>query len=312
MFATPLNIEINLNMVQRGLTMIVEVPYGKDIFRLDLPVPEKRVVVAKAKAEVSSEPIEVQAKVALENPIGAKRIQDNDLKGKKVAILVDDKTRPTPANLLAPLVLDELKKAGASDENIFFIIACGLHTPNMPLPIVTAEQQIENKLGRELADKYKVVTNDGYNWDKQQFIGFSNFGTPLWINKEVANADYKVAIGRICPHSDPGYEGGGKIIVPGVASMETVVQNHRMNCSPSGGAGTLDENPTRRDMDELGKMAKLDFILNMISKPGRGAGTDKMWNNGFAGDSILAHRCGIEFGDKTVWGAEIGKKQISR
>ncbi|MCJ7761050.1 lactate racemase domain-containing protein, partial [Candidatus Bathyarchaeota archaeon] len=141
-----------------------------------------------------------------------------------------------------------------------------------------------------------------------QFIGFSGLGTPLWINKAVAKADFRVAIGRICPHSDPGYEGGGKMILPGVSSMESVMHTHRMCCSPRTGPGTLDENPVRVDMDEIGKMAKLDFILNMVSKPGRGSGGENIWNEGFAGDSILAHRCGVEFGDKNVWGAEIGER----
>ena len=50
----------------------------------------------------------------------------------------------------------------------------------------------------------------------------SELGTPIWVNRHVAEADFRVAIGRIAPHEAYGYEGGYKMIVPGVASFETI------------------------------------------------------------------------------------------
>jgi nickel-dependent lactate racemase len=48
-------------------------------------------------------------------------------KHRKILILLDDYTRNTPAELIIPLVLEELSAAGVLPENIKFMIASGLH-----------------------------------------------------------------------------------------------------------------------------------------------------------------------------------------
>jgi nickel-dependent lactate racemase len=45
------------------------------------------------------------------------------------------------------------------------------------------------------------------------------FGTEVSINAEVMKSDLKIAIGGIVPHGMTGFGGGGKIILPGVASF---------------------------------------------------------------------------------------------
>ncbi|PKP54877.1 hypothetical protein CVT91_17755 [Candidatus Atribacteria bacterium HGW-Atribacteria-1] len=46
---------------------------------------------------------------------------------KKILIIVNDITRPTPYKMILPPLLDELKKIGIKKENITFIIATGIH-----------------------------------------------------------------------------------------------------------------------------------------------------------------------------------------
>ena len=47
--------------------------------------------------------------------------------GKKVALLVDDLTRPTPAHLILPFVLKEIHLGGVKKEDISIIMAIGSH-----------------------------------------------------------------------------------------------------------------------------------------------------------------------------------------
>ena len=54
------------------------------------------------------------------------------------------------------------------------------------------------------------------------------YNTKIFINEEVMKCDFKIAIGMVVPHPASGFGGGGKIIMPGVASFDTIEHNHRM------------------------------------------------------------------------------------
>jgi nickel-dependent lactate racemase len=51
-------------------------------------------------------------------------------------------------------------------------------------------------------------------------------GTPVHINKYVAQTYLRILTGLIKPHAVAGYTGGGKFILPGVSSIETVISDH--------------------------------------------------------------------------------------
>jgi len=262
---------------------------------IHLKISESQVVEVKPKAVPAPRPIEELASTALSSPAYKSRIRDMRLKNKKVVVMVDDKYRPTPAHKAAPILLEELEMAGVKPENVTFITGTGLHEK-------MSEEELADKLGDEVLSNYEVLPHDAYNHEELRFIGVSDLGTPIWVNRVVASADFKIAVGRIAPHGDCGYEGGAKMILPGVSALETVMHNHSMFKSVNAGPGTLDENPGRRDVDDVGGKVGLDFILNFIVSP------QGSYVKAFAGDYLAAHRLGVEYGDSMVWGAEIGRK----
>jgi len=52
---------------------------------------------------------------AIDNPIGSSCLEDRLEVSSKVAIVVDDATRPTPTRRIIPLVLQKLSKIGIPD-----------------------------------------------------------------------------------------------------------------------------------------------------------------------------------------------------
>lgn len=228
---------------------------------------------------------------ALNNSIdGGLPLSKEVLKGKKIAIIVDDWGRPTPVNLIAPTVVEELSKAGAKDEDISFITASGMHEP-------MSKEDLERKLGKEIVGRFRCYSHDGGDVEQLKFVGISELGTPIWINKVVAEADYRIAIGRVFPHPTYGYEGGYKMIVPGVASFETILRDHSMNFSPYSDYGIV-ENPSRGEAEAIGRMVGLNYTINyvmnfqdepIIAYGGR--------------DAIKVQRKCVDYGDNYVWGA---------
>ncbi|MEM2440620.1 MAG: lactate racemase domain-containing protein, partial [Candidatus Bathyarchaeia archaeon] len=104
----------------------VWLPYGRT--EVCLRVPTRNflgVIEPKEKPNVPDVRAEVER--ALREPIGTKRLCEIAKSGDKVAIVVDDATRPTPSHVMVPPVLDELNSAGIKGEDITVIFGCGIH-----------------------------------------------------------------------------------------------------------------------------------------------------------------------------------------
>lgn len=265
---------------------------GKNVFSGKIEIKRGSINFLKSNNPKATSSWEELTLMALNNPIdGEPPFSSEDLNGKKIVVIVDDWGRPTPVNLIVPIIIDELHKAKAKDENISFITASGMHNP-------MTEEELERKLGKDIVKRFRCYSHDGGDIDQLSFVGISDLGTPVWINRIVADADYKMAIGRVFPHPTYGYEGGYKMIVPGVASFETIIRDHSMNFSPYSDYGII-ENPSRGEAESIGKMVGLDFTINYVMNF-----QDEPITAYGGRDAIKVQRRCVEYGDSYVWGAE--------
>jgi len=232
------------------------IPYGKTEVCARIPTrnflgsiePKEKVGVSDPKAEIER---------ALSQPIGTQPLREIAKAGNKVAIVVDDATRATPSYLMILPLLDELNKAGVKDEDVTVIFGCGSHRPVAP-----AEK--EKLIGKEALERVKTINHD-HKAEDQVFLGETSQGTKVSVNKVFAEADVKVLAGDINLHYYAGYGGGRKGVLPAVSSVETIQQNHALLLHPKAATGVLDENPVHEDMTEAAKLAKVDFILNIVT-----------------------------------------------
>jgi nickel-dependent lactate racemase len=198
---------------------------------------------------------------ALALPTGSPRLVDLARGAKRVAILVDDLSRPTPAHLMLPPVLDELAAAGIVRSAITIVLALGTHRP------MTAGD-VARKVGAELSASIAWENHDYASKDKNVYLGRTSRGTAVWVNRTVASADLTVSIGVIEPHVIAGFGGGYKNLIPGVAGAETIAGTHTLNLTP----GTYrmtgrspDVNPMRLDLEEgAALLRRLFFLVNAI------------------------------------------------
>ena len=189
-------------------------------------------------------------------PIGTRTIKELAKGKREVAILFDDMSRATPSAVMIPYVLEELAAAGIADDNIRFIAAIGAHGSMNGI-------DFRKKLGDEVMGRFLVYNHNPY--ENCTPLGTSSQGIPISINSEVMSCDLKIGIGSIVPHPFTGFGGGGKIILPGVASMETIDSNHtRLGLSPTIGIGKYEGNVLKQDVDEAARMAGLDIKVDAI------------------------------------------------
>jgi len=258
--------------------MKVSIPYGND--KVEFEVPESNlmgVFLPKTTPGVSDESKAVRD--SLLNPIGSKPLSEIAKGKSRVAIITSDVTRPTKDHVIVPAILDVLTRSGVREQGIKVIIGRGQHRE-------MTQQEVERKLGKEVLDRVAVVQHSP---DKNLIdLGTTSRGNRILVNSDVVKADLKISTGNIVPHRYAGFGGGSKSILPAVSGRETIYRNHLHIIEGKSGPGILEGNPIRMEMDEVAKVAGLDFIVNTVmNSEGRIVKV-------FAGNFLSAHREGVK------------------
>ena len=139
------------------------------------------------------------------------------------------------------------------------MVATGFHR-------ASTKVELREKYGKEIVNREKIVIHNSRDKDSMLKIGILPSGGELVLNRLAIEADLLVAEGFIEPHFFAGFSGGGKNILPGIASKETVLANH---CSefiahPKARTGILKDNPIHEDMIYEAEKVNLNFILNVV------------------------------------------------
>jgi len=235
----------------------VWLPYGKTEVCVRVPTqnflgliePKEKPGVLDARAEIER---------ALKEPVGSKRLSEIVKPEHKVAIVVDDATRPAPSHLMVPPILDELNMAGVKNENITIIFGCGTHK-------AVKNEEVVRLLDEAVLNRVKAISHDCKAEDLVYVGTTQKHGTKVYLNRIFAEADVKILTGDVCFHYYAGYGGGRKSVLPAVSGEETIKHNHAMLLHPNAKTGVLEGNPIHEDMVEAAKLAKVDFILNVVT-----------------------------------------------
>jgi lactate racemase len=250
---------------------------------LELEIPDANLLAAIYPDE--PEPVgdaTQAAREALETPVTGPRFSELLAGKQRLAIVIDNQFRPTPQSKLLPAVFDAVEAAG-----IEAVVVCA-NGKVFPM----SESDIEQKIGRENLARMERMgieffQNEPRNAEMYEYVGVSSRGTPVWLHKEVARCDVKLTIGQ-AQSNHWGAGGGGKLILPGVVSDETIESNHcAFVPSPQTHYGAY-AGPMRSDIDEVATMCGLDVTMNVILDT-RGRVLEAVY-----GSHPLAHRRAIE------------------
>ena len=214
----------------------------------------------------------------LQDPIGTPRLMEMARDKQQVCILFDDLPKPTPVGRIAPFVLEELHAGSIGDDQIRFVCAPGTHR-------MMAYPELVAKLGREIVEKYPVYNHS--IWQNLVHVGRTSRGTPVHVNREFASCDLRVGIGSLSRHGLAGFGGGGKLVLPGIAGMETI-RHHHEHMLENAGVDRIEGNVFRLDIEEAARLAGLHFKVDAVLNNRREV------VGLFAGDFVAEHRAAVE------------------
>ncbi len=228
---------------------------------------------------------------ALAEPVNSRPLRHLVQPGDQVCIIVGDVTRLwVRHHVFMPYLLEELRAGGVSNSDMFVVSATGDHREQTPVE----HAQI---VGRPIYSRLEMFDHRARDSDEMVYLGHTPFDTPVYINRRVAAADRIILTGGIVHHFLAGFGGGGKAVLPGVSSHETIMKNHSLalaekkgeGVNPKVAAGKLDGNPCYEDIVAGAEMARPTFLLNTVCDT-----TEHRIVDAVAGETVQAHRRGCQ------------------
>jgi nickel-dependent lactate racemase len=206
-----------------------------------------------------------------------------DLEGKRVLVLIPDHTRSCPLPMLFKAIVDLVAPRTAK---LDFLIALGTHQP-------LSDEKIDKMLGLDAGERETTYRHIGvYNHMWSDPGTFKNFGTiparrireithglmdqdvPVGLNKMILDYDQLIILGPTFPHEVVGFSGGLKYLFPGIADWQIINFFHWLGavitCIKIIGNA---ETPVRQVINEAAEFVPRPILnIDLVVRDGRLAG----------------------------------------
>jgi len=235
----------------------IVLPYGKNRFEVSIPldIPIDIILPRRIKKE------DLIAEDTIYSKINKSQLTDQirnyQQRKPKIGIVVNDKTRPVPNNILLPPLLKVFNDAGIENQDIKIFIASGTHSP-------MRKDEYIKIIPQNIINSYEIFVHDCDDFDNLTEKQSTTRGTPVYINRIFDAMDLKIVVGDIEPHHFAGFSGGVKSAAIGLTGRKTINTNHKLLLDDHSIVGIYDENPLRQDIEEIGQIIGVDYALNAI------------------------------------------------
>lgn len=272
--------------------MPIELRYGRTGLELDLP-RDANAEVLHLNSLPPLDHADAAIRASFENPIGTAPLRELARGRRNACVVLCDVTRPVPNEAILRPLVETLEDAGIEHEQITFLIATGLHRPNVG-------EELREMVGDHLFHNYRFENHDARDERAMTDLGEVAFGdgqsARVALNSRYVEAELKITTGLLEPHFMAGYSGGRKVICPGIASAQTILGFHSapMIGDPNARAGNLSRNPIHAMSLAVARRVGCDFICNVtLDEERRITGV-------FSGQMEAAHVKGIEWVDQSA------------
>ena len=203
---------------------------------------------------------------SLDNPIDSPSLEAVASKASSIVIVISDMTRFwMRQDIIVPHLVEYLvSRCGKKYSDLEIVIATGTH---VGAPV----EDLKTLVTPEIYSKVKTVNHDCRAEDLV-YLGTTDYGTPVKVDKAAAEADLVICLGAATYHVMAGFGGGRKSILPGISSLETIKHNHayslapdRFITNPAIGNGILEGNPLHEDMCQAAQMMKNLFMITLVT-----------------------------------------------
>ena len=225
----------------------MQIPFGNETMPLNFREGREARVVSPRSTP--SDPDAVSRAIA--NPLAFEGLPGFLASKRKLLVVVNDHTRPTPSH-------EVLRHLPLNGKDVTTIISSGTHRP----PNANELKQIFGGDAPPYGGKIAIHNSREKNSLKE--MGKTSRGTQLFLNQHLFDTDGIIVIGSVEPHYFAGYTGGRKFLLPALAGYESVVKNHSLAVEENSRILALDGNPVHDDfMEALNKFNRFESIFSI-------------------------------------------------
>jgi nickel-dependent lactate racemase len=241
-------------MTARPATRRVTLAYGAE--GLEIDVPEDATVVRPAHHSAVTDETEA-VRAALDRPVEGLPLRHLVPEGARVAIAVCDVTRPQPRRPMLAAVAQVLDGI-VPPQNVVVLVATGTHGSS-------SEAQRREMLSDDILARWRVIDHDARDAASLRDVGVID-GVPVVLNREWLDADVRITTGFVEPHFFAGFSGGPKMVAPGLAALETVLELHSPARIADARAtfGVVDGNPVHDPVRAIAAATDVTFAVDVL------------------------------------------------
>lgn len=157
------------------------------------------------------------------------------LNGKRILVLIPDRTRTAPIPLFFRLLYQYIGRHAA---RLDYLIALGTHQPLSANSIA----QLVGVSTEERAERYPNVHIYNHDWARPEMLttigtisrketeiltgGLLTDEVPVTLNRLIFDYDQLIICGPVFPHEVVGFSGGAKYLFPGIAGPDIINFTH--------------------------------------------------------------------------------------
>ena len=261
-------------------TVDVRLAYGRT--GLTVTLPADRTTVVSPVTTAAAPDVAAELRRALRQPVAGPPLRERVRPGQSVAVSLCDLTRPQPRQAMVEALLAELEGI-TTKADVTLLVATGTHRGN-------TDPELRQMLGDEIVDTMRIVNHDARDDSSLRWVGTLGDGVPVWLNALWVDADVRITTGFVEPHFFAGFSGGGKLVAPGLAGLETVLTLHNAARIGSEKAtwAVCEGNPVHDDVRAIAAATDVTFALDVALN------TEQQVVAAFGGDILEMHAAARE------------------
>jgi nickel-dependent lactate racemase len=143
-------------------------------------------------------------------------------------------------------------------EDVVVLIATGTHGSS-------SDEQRREMLGDDILGRWRVVDHDARDAASLRDIGVIA-GVPVALNRQWLDADVRITTGFVEPHFFAGFSGGPKMVAPGLAALETVLELHSpvRIADPRATFAIVEGNPVHDAVRAIAAATDVTFAVDVL------------------------------------------------
>ena len=227
--------------------MDAQIVFGEKMIPVKLPENVQAAPQDLSTSLSAVDDIEGTIRKALQEPLGRSPLSEVARPDWKVTIAFDDPTVPCFAPVWEPAikqVIAELEKAGVSRTNMTLLCANALHRK-------FTRRELAKIIGDDLVRefRYRLICHDAEDFDNLSYLGTTENGYDVEINKLVTDSDLTVYVNTVVWR---GFTGGWKSICVGLASYRCIRWHH----TPDSMSMSMEKNRMHDILNEMGSLVE--------------------------------------------------------